>query len=92
MILNGVNYLLTIDGVERRSGFYVTRYVEADDPDQAEAMAVDLIRADQELMAMIRNSDQDPPKILLDEMYEIDSFEDLETFTPGYGFYFDEES
>lgn len=87
VIINGTNYLSIVDGSPKKIGFYVTRYVEALNPDQAEKKGIELIRNDPSVSELSCNLPDDLPIIALEEMYEIESFDGLETLNPGFGFY-----
>jgi len=90
VILNGVNFLIPVNGDRKLMGFYVTRYVEASTPEQAETLAIELISASGKFDGIVLNKDDDPPRIFLESIYEIDSFDGLDTLEPGFGFYDDE--
>ncbi len=87
VIINGVNYLIHVDGIVKKMGFWVTRYIEANDPDEAEELAIESIRSSAKLNLIIQNQENDPPMIHMDEIYEIASFDGLSTLEPGLGFY-----
>src|SRR3546814_5532778 len=48
-IICGENFPGTLLGQEELVGFYTTRFVEADSPEQAEIMAIELLRNDPSL-------------------------------------------
>src|SRR3546814_12937219 len=48
-IICGENFPGTLLGQEELVGFYTTRFVEADSPEQAEIMAIELLRNDTSL-------------------------------------------
>ena len=82
---------MEVDGKTERMGFYVTRYVEAENPDQAELKAVELVKSIDRLKGAHLNADGDPPMLYLQEMYEIEDFGGLETLEPGIAFYSESE-
>ena len=43
VFLRGENFILTFDGQQTRLGFYTTRFVQANNPEGAELIAVDLL-------------------------------------------------
>jgi hypothetical protein len=47
--IRGDNFVLEIESEAASYGFYTTRFVEADDPEGAEELAVGLIRGDPKL-------------------------------------------
>ena len=91
VMINGENFLLCLDGEEKKMGFYVVRYVEADCPENAELAAVKLVRGIGRLRAITRNTPDDPPMMYLEEMHELASFDDIENLEPGLGFYVEGE-
>ena len=83
--LRGENVLLTFDGQPTRMGFYTTRFVQANNPEGAELLAVDLIRSDKRLRGAA-NLRSDPPMISADEIDEVAS-EDVPEITAGFTFF-----
>ena len=71
-LVNGQNFLLNLDGKPRKYGFYKTVYVDSSDPSQAELDAVEYIRSS-ELKDQVSNSENDPPMIYVEEMYELEN-------------------
>lgn len=86
VLLLGENFLLTVDGTPTRMGFYTTRFVQADNPDGAELLAVDLIRHDKKLKDSVSNERSDPPMIFADEIEVIDEAA-VPKSSPGYSFF-----
>jgi hypothetical protein len=79
-MLYGENFLMRLGLRRKMYGFYTTRYVEAENPEDAENKAVELIRNDEKLMANTKNkpwqsSWQKSPMIYLEEMAEIEKSE-----------------
>ena len=64
--LNGQNFLIDRDGGPRKMRFYSTRLVEAEDPKQAEILALDFIRNDTRLQDTVLTDVSDPPMIYHD--------------------------
>jgi hypothetical protein len=89
VMLEGKNFLLNLEGSTRKYGFYVTRYVEANDPEQAELNAVKIIREDRELRKSVKNDRSDPPMIYLESIDELNSFEGIHVPGTGFTFYLD---
>jgi len=69
--LNGQNFLIDRDGGPRKMRFYSTRLVEAEDPKQAEILALDFIRNDTRLQDTVLTDVSDPPMIYLESVKEI---------------------
>jgi hypothetical protein len=68
-------------------GFYTTRFVVAALPEEAESLAVQLVREDSKLRKMVHNEKSDPPKIYLQEIALIKSFKGIKLPGTGYTFY-----
>jgi hypothetical protein len=65
--------------------------VEADDPGEAGRRAIDLVHAD--LRDGLLNAPDDSPRVVVDEIVEVDSFpSDVELSGKGYAWYLHEES
>lgn len=89
IVVEGQNYTVNLDNTPQRCGFFTTRFVEADNPSEAENIVLQLIR--DELKGIVLNDRNDPPAISLDEIVEIASFGNNDV--PGFGFtWFKEES
>ncbi len=85
--LEGKNFWLKLDDSAKKFGFFTTRYVEADDPENAENAAVQMLREDPKLQAVL-NDRSDPPTIFAGEIIEI--VPDPECVNAGYSFYLDD--
>jgi len=72
--LHGENFLLNIDGELKKYGFYATKFVEAENPQAAEKIAVILIHQTQTLRKAVLNESTDQPKINLKEIEEVGFF------------------
>lgn len=90
VMLNGRNFQIPLEGTVQRVGFYTTRFVEANDPEQAELRAVALVKSDEELRTAVRNKPDDPPTIHLEEVVEVVDFEGVQVPGAGYSFYAEE--
>ncbi|HJP95836.1 MAG TPA: hypothetical protein VJ843_00535 [Candidatus Saccharimonadales bacterium] len=88
VLINGENFLLNIDGRVQRMGFYTTRFVEAKDAEQAEAIAVELIKRDTKLSETVLNKRGDSPMLHAEEVEEVEE----SGAQLGYAFYSEEES
>lgn len=90
--LEGRNFLCAWSKAgTKKLGFFVTRYVESENPEEAELKAVELVRSIESLRTIVRNSREDPPRLFLDTITELNSFEGVENLEPGIIFY-DEEN
>ena len=84
--LNGENFWFEMEGKPSRMGFYTTRYVVAQNEQEAENMAVQLLRDDPKLKNIL-NDKSDPPMIYCEGIEVIDAFEPLTVVNKGYTFY-----
>ena len=81
VLVEGANFLVSFDSETAKYGFFTTRFVEAEDSEEAENQAVELLR--QELATVVENDHSDSPVMFVDEIEEIDSFEGVNM--PGSG-------
>ena len=89
VMLEGRNFLLDIEGSVKKYGFFTTRYVEAENPEQAEIKAVQLIKEDRSLKMAAKNEGL-KPMIYLDSITELMSFEGVRLPGTGYSFFPDD--
>jgi hypothetical protein len=87
--LEGRNFLLDIEGSVKKYGFFTTRYVEAENAEQAEMKAVQLIRKDQSLKTTAKNEGA-KPMVYLDSITELESFEGVRLPGTGYAWFPDD--
>lgn len=87
VFLNGRNFWMKVDRQPKRMGFYTTRFVEADLPEEAESLAVQLIRKDTKLQKVVHNKKSDPPMIYLEGIALLKSFKGIKLPGTGYVFY-----
>lgn len=87
VLIHGRNFLLSLDGKVRKTGFYTTRFVEAQDAERAEVAAIELIKSDPKLLDIVLNKREDGPVMNVEEI------EEIKTLRPqaGYAFYSEEE-
>ena len=81
-MVEGANFLITFDNEATKHGFFTTRFVEADGPEAAETIAMDMLRL--ELADLVENDVADSPVMFLEDIEEVDSF--IEPPVPGAGF------
>lgn len=92
VIVNGENYLMNVeDEGLKKMGFYVTRYVRADDVDLAAAAALDKVRRIERLKGVACNAERDPPRLGIEEVYEIDAYPARDQLEPGIILYSEED-
>ena len=90
VFLNGKNFWMKADGQPKLKGFYTTRFVEADTPEKAENLAVQLIREDPKLRKAVINEKTDPPMIYAEDIELLRTFEGVRVPGAGYTFYEEE--
>jgi hypothetical protein len=77
--IDGQNFLVDFEGNVAKRGFITFRCVEAPDVHSAEYAAVQLLRDDQDLRAVVKNESSDPPVMNVIEVNEVESFDDMES-------------
>ena len=90
--LLGKNFFLNLDGEPRKLGFYATRFVKAENPEEAEKIAVILTHQNPNLRNTVLNESDDRPKIHLEEIKEV-SFLNFfaKKSTTDFTFYLEDE-
>jgi|APSaa5957512622_1039677.scaffolds.fasta_scaffold499297_1 hypothetical protein len=81
--INGKNFLLKFNGVTSKHGFYKWITVEAENKEDAELQSIELIKEDEKITKITKNSSQDSPTLHLEEIKI--SEEDMNN--SGYTFY-----
>ena len=69
--LNGQNFLMDGKGGPRKKQFCATRLVDAENPKQAEMLALDFIRNDARLKKKVLNEVSDPPRINVESIIKL---------------------
>ena len=69
--LHGENFLLNFDGELKKYGFYATKFVKAESPQEAEKIAIILIHQNPNLRDTILNNNTDRPTINMEEIKEV---------------------
>ena len=69
--LHGENFLLNLDGELKKFGFYATKFVKAENPQEAEKNAIILIYQNPNLRDAVLNVNADRPTINLEEIKEV---------------------
>ncbi len=77
VFVRGENFLTDVDGVAQRVGFFTTCHVEAVSAELAGERAVGLLRADPKLIGLARNPDDDPFRLVIEEVRPIETFAGL---------------
>jgi len=90
--LHGKNFLLNFDGELKKFGFYATKFVKAENPQEAEKMAIILIRQNPNLRDTVLNENADRPTINLEEIEEVNFLKFFaKKSTTGFTFYPEDE-
>lgn len=86
VFVRGENFLINLDGVNQKMGFYTTRFVEAESEVAAEYAVMDILRSDPKLVKGVLNEESDPPMMYVEELEELESMKGYPV--PGTGFTF----
>lgn len=86
LIFNGQNFLVRLDGEKKKHGFFKTVRVEANSLEEAELKGVELLRQDEQLLALTMNGPGDGPMLFLDSHKQLSSDEALD-FPAGATWY-----
>lgn len=86
VLVRGDNFLFNVGGTDQKLGFYTTRFVEAENEEQAEEKVIALLRDDPTLRGSVLNEQSDSPLMFAEEVVELKSFDGLKV--PGGGFTF----
>ena len=81
-LVHGKNFPGTLIKSKKPCGFYTTRFVEADDPEEAELKVIDLLRDDPSLQVSAKHLTSDA-KVFFEEIEEV-----TEITGPNKGFTF----
>ena len=85
--VRGENFLIDIDGNEKKLGFYTTIFVEAKDEEDAEQRSIRLLRDDPKLQESTLNNKSDSPTMYVEEIEELESFDGLNLPRIGFSFF-----
>jgi hypothetical protein len=69
--LHGENFLLNLDGDLKKYGFYATKFLKAESPQEAEKNAIILIHQNPNLRDTVLNKNTDRPTINMEEIEEV---------------------
>lgn len=75
ILIHGKNNLINLDESRRKHGFYTTVFVEARNSEEAESVAVEILKKDSKLLNMAMNGESDLPTLCVESTDEIASFE-----------------
>ncbi len=74
VMLEGRNFLIEMDGKIGKYGFYQIFFLEAASPADAENAAVQKVRNNPDLRAAVRNPQEHPPTMHVEELEEVAEF------------------
>ena len=90
--LHGENFLLNLDGELNKFGFYVTTFVKAKNPQDAEKIAIILIHQNPNLRDTAVNENTDRPTVNMEEIKEVNFLKFFaKKSTTGFTFYPEDE-
>lgn len=84
--IDAKNFLVEFDGRLDKYGFITYRLVNAETPQDAELMAVEMLRKDSELRALVKNRPDDRPVMDITEVAMLHDLDD-EVEQPGRVWY-----
>jgi hypothetical protein len=90
VLIHGVNFSIQENPNEAAElrGFYVSAFVEADSAERAESEAIDLVRKSLRPRVTLTNLDNNPPRLLVDEVAELTDWpERCSRPLSGFAFY-----
>jgi hypothetical protein len=85
--VNSRNFLIEREGLLEMHGFFTNVYLEAENEEEAENRAMDILRNNETLRKSVRNEKTDPPIMHLDEITEISNYDEIEPKSQGLIWY-----
>jgi hypothetical protein len=92
VMIEGRNLILASGGRPQRFGFSATRDVEAHSPEEAAERAIRTVREDAELHNALLNDPSDPPRFVVTQNVQVESFESHRRPDRNYIFYTDRDT
>lgn len=92
VMIEGRNLIFASGGKPKRFGFSTTRDIEAHSPEEAERLAIQSVREDEELNRALLNDPSDPPRIAVTQNVRVESFESHRRPDSEYIFYADRDT
>ena len=90
--LHGENFLLNLDGEPKKFGFYATKFVKAENPQEAEKIGIILIHQNPNIRDTVLNEKTDRPTINLEEIKKVNFLKFFsKKSTTGFTFYPEDE-
>ena len=91
LVINGENFLVKVDGVAEKHGFYQPFFIKAYSAEEAELTAVQELMDDPDLKKITLNSPDDPPTFTLEDIAEVDDFDDIDDLDPEGQWYLEDD-
>jgi len=92
VMIEGRNFLFDDEGRPTRFGFSVARNIRAGSVAEAERIAIRNVHDDESLSGSLLNSADDPPRVIVTHVFEVDAFDTAPDHDLGYIFYRDRDS
>jgi hypothetical protein len=92
VLINGENFLINFDGQVQKVGFYTSRIVDAQNPEEAELTSVALVKGDSALKGFVLNERDDSPMLYAEEIEEIEKSGSQKNVNTGFSWYTEDEA
>lgn len=86
-LMHGSNFLFATNGKNRKHTFVQDVIVDANNPKQAEQLAIARVTLDKALKNITLNKRNDPPVIRMDTIWEVGAVEDISKMEAGRTFF-----
>jgi hypothetical protein len=86
-LMHGHNFLFAVNDKNKKYTFSQDVIVDANNPKQAEQLAVARVTLDKALKKITLNKKNDPPVIYLETIWELSAVEDISNIENGRTFY-----
>ena len=90
ILIEGRNFLINLDGQEKKVGFYTTRFIEAGEDKTAKQLVIDSTYHDLNLKREILNKNIDPPLINVESIEEVKDID--ASLSTGFSFFLEEDN
>jgi len=89
ILAEGKNFLVNVNGMPEKMGFFTTRFLEASDQEEAQRMTLEVIR--NQLQGVVLNAQSDPPTLIIDTVQKLDEFGDHHVPGSGFSWFLEEQ-
>jgi hypothetical protein len=90
VLVHGENFLMEVDGRTGCYGFYTTRFIEAANQEEAENIAIILVKNEPRIIDSVCNPEDSPPLVYVEEIEEI-AEPDADRIQSGFAFFSEED-